>query len=46
MGTKPPVITVNRSAKSGQFVTPATVKRSPSTTVTEHYKQPITPSKK
>jgi hypothetical protein len=33
----PPKVTVNRSAKSGQFVTPQYVKKHPATTVTEHY---------
>jgi len=36
----PPKVTINRSAKSGQFVTPQFVKKHPSTTVTEHYPAP------
>jgi hypothetical protein len=37
MAKKPPTVTVNRSAITGQFVKPATVQRHPKTTVTEHY---------
>lgn len=32
-------ITVNRSAKNGQFVTAKKAKANPSTTETEHYKR-------
>ena len=31
------VVEVNRSAKTGEFVSAASVKRHPATTVTEHY---------
>lgn len=44
MAKKSATITVNRSAKTGKFVTPETAKRHPATTETEHYKQP-TPKK-
>ncbi len=36
-------ITVNRSAKTGEFVTPKYAKRHPATTETEHYKRPAPP---
>jgi len=38
-------ITVNRSAKTGQFVTPGFVKTHPATTVTEHRPAPKQPKK-
>lgn len=38
-GSKTTTVKVNRSAKTGQFVTKAAVKRSPSTTVTETIKK-------
>ena len=39
-------ITIHRSAKTGQFVTPAQVKRSPSTTETEKRPAPKKRSRK
>lgn len=38
-GAKTITVKVNRSAKTGRFVTKAAVKRSPSTTVTETVKR-------
>ena len=43
--TKPTTVTVTRSSVTGQFVTPATAKRNPRETETEHYKKPISKGK-
>ncbi len=39
MAKRSATITVNRSAKTGRFVTPETARRHPATTETEHYKR-------